>query len=279
MSNKYDEALEALYRAPQPAFVAERQRLANQLKSDGDKAGAAALVKLSRPSISAWAVNQLWWHARKTFEDLFETAAQLRGGKLDARSAHRRTVAQLSTRARQLLSEAGHAASESTVRRVEMTLSSLAASGGFDPEPPGALSQDREPAGFEAFGMASFPESAEPPAPRAREQPTPKHTKGTHQSSDAHELADTKRRERAAVEKAQAEAEAEREREAAAKAKKLAAKQESKEQLRLAKHTLSECEQAQKQAAKALAATEKEVDHARSQVEHAEAHLASLDDD
>jgi hypothetical protein len=273
MSNSYDEAVEALYRAPQPAFVTERQRLANQLKSDGDKAGAAALAKLSRPSISAWAVNQLWWHARKTFEELFETAAQLRNGKLDARSAHRRTVAQLSTRARQLLSEAGHAASESTVRRVEMTLSSLAASGGFDPEPPGALSQDREPAGFEAFGMASFPESAGPPAPPAREQPAPKHMKGTHQSSDAHELADS--RERAAAEKA----EAEREREAAAKAKKLAAKQESKGQVRVAKHTLAECEQAQKIAAKALATAEKAVEHARSQVAHAEAHLASLDDD
>lgn len=275
MSSEYDEAVQTLYRAPQPTFVAERQRLSLQLKSDGDKAGAAALAKLPRPSISAWAVNQLFWHARPTFDEMFETAAQLRSGKLEARRAHRHAMAQLSTRARQLLSEAGHAASEATVRRVEMTLSSLAAMGSFDPEPPGALSKDREPAGFEAFGMASFPESAEPPAPRAPEQPAAKRPNGAHESSETRELADAQRRARAAAEKASAEAEAEAERrEAAAKAK-----HESRERLRVAKHTLADREQAQRVAAKALAAAEREVERARTQVEHAEAHLTSLDDD
>ena len=280
MSSKYDEALEALYRAPQPAFVAERQRLANNLKSEGDKPAAAALAKLARPSISAWAVNQLWWHARAKFEELFETASQLRRGNLERRSAHRQAVAQLSARARQLLSDGGHAVSESTLRRVEMTLSSLAASGSFDPEPAGALSKDREPAGFEAFGMASFPDSAEAHAePAAQAHPPAAAAKSAHKTSDAQEMADSKRREQAAAETARAAVDAERKRTAALAAQRRAERQELKETLKAAQHQLSEREHARKLAEQALASAEKAVERARSNVAGAQARWAALGDD
>src|SRR6478609_4033785 len=51
----------------------------------------------------------------------------------------------LSAWAEQLLGDAGHSASDATLRRVTMTLSGLAAAGGFEPDAPGALSKDREP--------------------------------------------------------------------------------------------------------------------------------------
>ena len=49
-------------------------------------AEATRFAKLGRPTISAWAVNQLWWHARDAFDALFETAARLRKGDLHATS-------------------------------------------------------------------------------------------------------------------------------------------------------------------------------------------------
>src|SRR5450432_3017527 len=105
MESSYDEALAALYQTPHESFVAERQRLSAELKASGDKATAARLAKLARPTISAWAVNQLWWHARSAFDELFETAGELRAGKLAASSAHRQALAKLSARARKLLTD------------------------------------------------------------------------------------------------------------------------------------------------------------------------------
>jgi primosomal protein N'' len=59
------------------------------------------------------------------------------------REAHRRAAA--------VLRKSPHAPTDATMRRVMATLSAVAASGSFDPDPPGALTADREPPGFEAI--------------------------------------------------------------------------------------------------------------------------------
>jgi hypothetical protein len=158
MATTYDAAVETLYRGSLDTFVAERKRLANELKAGGDKEAGARLGKLGRPSISAWAVNQLWWHERETFERLLATAERLRKGELDAGPEHQRALSALRSLAAARLASGGHAAPESTLRRVTTTLSALAVAGGFDPDPPGAMVGDRDPPGFEAIGIvaASF---------------------------------------------------------------------------------------------------------------------------
>jgi hypothetical protein len=153
MATAYEDALNELYRAPHDAFVTERARLSAELKTGGDKTGAARLAKLRRPPLSAWVVNQLWRQAREEFEELFSTAERLRAGDLSASAAHRKAVTGLAGRAGSLLEAAGHAATEATLRRVTATLSALAATGSFDPDPPGALTGDRDPPGFGASGM------------------------------------------------------------------------------------------------------------------------------
>ena len=51
--------MDELFDLPPTEFIAARDALAKQLKADGD-AGAAAEVKaLRRPSVAAWAVNQV----------------------------------------------------------------------------------------------------------------------------------------------------------------------------------------------------------------------------
>jgi hypothetical protein len=269
MSTTYDDAVTALYQAPHESFVAERQRLSAELKASGDKATAAQLAKLARPPISAWAVNQLWWHARQPFEELFETAGQLRAGKLAATSAHRQALAKLSARARKLLADSGHAASEGTLRRVEMTLSGLAAAGSFDPEPAGALTKDRDPPGFEAFGIGASGDSDEPAA-----QTTHHDAKSKAETPKRHEQAETKRREHAEAQRARDQAAAERKREAEERAKRQAKRRELEVKVREAKDELAERERARIRTAKELTAAEQEVERAREAVETAEAKLA-----
>jgi hypothetical protein len=165
---RYDDAVESLFQAPHDQFVTERKRLAGELKAAGDKDGAARLAKLARPPISAWVVDQLWWRARAAFEALFESADLVRRGDLGASGAHREALAALRVHAIQILTDAQHGTTESTLRRVAQTLSALAAAGTWDPDPPGALSADRDPPGFEALGIGNvipFPVQPREPAP------------------------------------------------------------------------------------------------------------------
>lgn len=168
----YERAVAALYQAPLGEFVETRKRLAAEVKV-GDKDGAKKLLKLGRPPISAWAVNQLYWHARDAFDAFMATAARLREGDLGASGAHREALARLRQRAATIIGDAGHNANEAVLRRTTQTLSAIAAIGSFAPDPPGALAEDRDPPGFEAVSglegalATSLPKApaAAPPAP------------------------------------------------------------------------------------------------------------------
>ena len=92
MATSYDEAVATLYQGALDAFVAERKRLAAELKAGGDKDGAARLAKLGRPSLSAWTVNQLFWHDWDAFERLLASAERLRSGEHDAGAEHQRAL-------------------------------------------------------------------------------------------------------------------------------------------------------------------------------------------
>jgi hypothetical protein len=288
MGSSYEQAVSALYRAPFESFVTERKRLAAELKAEGDKSSAAQLSKLGRPSISAWAVNQLWWHAREAFDELFESAAELRTGNLAASPAHRKAIASLGARAQRLLSEGGHSANDATLRRVTMTLSGLAAAGSFEPDTPGALTKDRDPPGFEAFGIASSSTVQVEDEPGVREGSAPRvparaakgngNARVENESADIErrQLGDAKRdREAAAAErKRQAElAAVERKRQAEAQAKRQALRKKLESALGDARAELAEREQERDRIAKQLATAERELERARSRVDLAQAEL------
>lgn len=166
-------ARERLFRTAPDAFVATRKALAAELKGAGHKQEAATFAKTPRPAVSVWAVNQLWWEERGPFEAMLQAAAQVRAGDLTQVAAHRQAIAGLVKRAAARLEAIGNAAQDSTLRRVETTLSAISASG-FPPDEPGMLTEDREAAGFSALGISSVGpaapvESAAAPeeAPRA----------------------------------------------------------------------------------------------------------------
>lgn len=257
----YDEAVAELYQAPHGSFVTERKRLAAELKAAGDKAGAMRFAKLGRPTISAWAVNQLWWHARDAFETLFETAAKLRKGGLAASGPHREAIAKLRARAARILGDASHAATEGTLRKVTQTLAALAATGSWDPDLPGAIADDRDPPGFEAIGIVHERDEdiVEDAAPEPAAKPTKaKSDEGDKPSRD--ELADLRKRKAAADAKEREEAAAERKRIEAERAR-----------IKAERHRL---EAALRTTRGEVAAQEREVEKLRSQLTDAEDNLA-----
>lgn len=73
-----EAALARLFQAPLADFVAERNALAASLKKGGRKDDAARLKALQKPPASAWAVNQLWWQGRPTFDALIRAGVRLR---------------------------------------------------------------------------------------------------------------------------------------------------------------------------------------------------------
>lgn len=265
MAERYDGSVDELFQVPHGAFVAERKRLAAALKAAGDKDGAARLAKLARPSISAWAVNQLWWHARDAFEAMLATAATVRAGDLGGAAAHRETLATLRARAASILEDAGHSASESILRRVTTTLSAIAAAGGFDPDRPGTLSEDRDPPGFETMGIGSLPAPAPAPAPAPRARPAPDES-----------AAAARRAEEAAEAQARLDAAAERRRIEEERARRQAERHRVEAALRTATGEVERLGREIERLARAQAETESKLSAARDIVGELEAKLAEL---
>jgi hypothetical protein len=128
-----------------------------------------------KPSLSAWAVNRLWWDERPTFDELVEAAGRVgdaqRGAagpteRSDAERARRRAHQRLVEAATTVLSEHGHASSAATMRRIGTSLEAIAARGPatLDP-PPGRLIEDLDPPGFDLLSALATMGSA-PPQPR-----------------------------------------------------------------------------------------------------------------
>jgi hypothetical protein len=272
MGGAHDEAVAKLYQAPHGEFVAERKRLAGELKAAGDKDAAGRLAKLPRPPISAWAVNQLWWHARPAFEALLESAAKLRDGDLGASAAHRDALSKLRTRAAAILGDAGNAATEATLRRVQTTLSAIAATGGFEPDAPGTLAADRDPPGFETMGIGAA--TPPPPPPRAK----PPDADDDRDAADAKRRATDDKRQREAAEALErAEAAAERRRTEQETARKQAERHRLEAALRTA---TGEVERRRRDVVRLRAAAdeaESKVAESQAIVDDLEAKLAALD--
>jgi len=266
---RYEDAVASLYQVPLDQFVAERKRLADALKAAGDKAGAAALAKRARPPISAWVVDQLWWQARPAFEALFATAQALRDGKLDAMAPHREAIARLRSQAAKILISAAHGATEATLRKVTQTLAALAATGSWDPDPPGALSLDRDPPGFEAAGIAAL-EATPAPASAPAAAPAPAERPAERLADEvARQAAEAERRREHDEAAARAEAAAEQRRAEAARAKATAERHRLEAALRTARGDLAqrECE---------VAELERDLATARERVAQAAAVAAGL---
>lgn len=157
------DELDALFRLPVAEFTAARNTLAAQLKKGGRRDESDRVKSLAKPSITAWAVNQLYWKHREAFDRLIATGQRFRqaqtsgrAGKVadmrEALDARREALLQLSDLATALLRDAGGSPTPETVHRITTTLEAMSAYASFpDDLRPGRLTRDVDPPGFESF--------------------------------------------------------------------------------------------------------------------------------
>ncbi|WP_425953901.1 hypothetical protein [Xylanimonas sp. McL0601] len=79
-----DARLDALYAGPLEEFVVARDALAKEVAASGDRVGSARVKRLRRPTVAAWAVNQV---AREHADEVAALAAL--GDELRAATADR----------------------------------------------------------------------------------------------------------------------------------------------------------------------------------------------
>lgn len=156
-----------LYQVPLAEFTSARNALAKTLKGDE----ARSVKALKKPSVVAWAVNQVFWKARPAYDALMKAGqalraaqiAALKGRKADVRAAteaHRKALSAAVTRAQQQASQAGANPNADQVARMLETLS-LAAEPASD---AGRFADVIGPSGFEA--LTGVTPVAPPPSSR-----------------------------------------------------------------------------------------------------------------
>ncbi len=164
-----DDALDHLYGVDPGEFVAERKRLARELKEAGDTASADTIAKTRKPTVAAWALNQLARKQRRDVDLLLDAGHRLRqaqegvvGGDdraafEQAQSTERDALRRLTQQASELLG----GASSQALAQISSTLRTAAVSEeGRELLARGRFTEPLESEGFDVFGVL--------PAPRAR---------------------------------------------------------------------------------------------------------------
>ena len=163
-----------LYGLPFERFVPERNALARALRADGRREDATEVARLRKPSVAAWAVNQLVRTQKSALAELLEAGDAMReaqagviAGSGDAGSLRagvereRSAVAALISAARGLLSSDGHELSDAVLERVTETLHAAA----FDVEARAQVRDGRLVSELQHVGLGV--EAANVPARRA----------------------------------------------------------------------------------------------------------------
>jgi len=149
-SRGLERDIDRLYQLPLEEFTAARNALARDAGSDG-----ADVRKLAKPSVAAWAVNQLHWKRREVYDALIDASIALRkthttilgGHRADLRDpsrAHEEALEAALKETLAILEEAGHPATDATRQGILTTLRALPTS-----ETAGRLTETLQPGGFE----------------------------------------------------------------------------------------------------------------------------------
>jgi hypothetical protein len=133
-----DTAVDRLHAVPLEDFVAERKRLAKELRAAGDRDSAAELAKLPKPSAPAWALNHVareepavvgdWLDAAEALRDASSHAGRSGGDALrEAIAAHRDATRRVLGTVREQARPNGRELSEPMLDRVRELLQAATA--------------------------------------------------------------------------------------------------------------------------------------------------------
>jgi len=156
-------AIDRLFQTPLSEFIAARNELASSLKKRGDTEGSKRVKQIAKPSLSAWAVNQLYWTARSVLDAVITAGDDYRRAQRAVLSGDTRTLEEEEDRRRAAIDEAerravsllhqhGQDASPTHLRRIRTTLEALASYGSDNPSPvDGRFTADLDAPGFAAL--------------------------------------------------------------------------------------------------------------------------------
>ena len=162
-NHKAPASIDELYQLPLSEFTPARNALAARLRKSGKAGDADEVRSLVKPSIPAWAVNQMFWKHRPAFDRLLTSGDRLRkaqsstlaGKSGDVRGALdgvREALSELSRLAANELETVGHNPSPGVMRAVTATLEALSAYGTAATAPhAGRLVDEVDPPGFETL--------------------------------------------------------------------------------------------------------------------------------
>jgi hypothetical protein len=245
--------IDDLYGAPLEQFIPERDALARLLRKEGKREDAAEVAGQRKPSVAAWAVNQLVRTQSRSIAELFaagdalqeahRTAASGRGDGATLRTASQReraAVDALMEAARGLLTSDGHELSATIMDRVADTLRAAALDGDARAKvKDGRLQRELRHVGLGVIAPAGMPEEPATPGRGGAKRQGPKkeskkETKGataTDQVKRREQRAENERRKREQAQalKAAREAESKARRHAARADRAVTAAQERRE--------------------------------------------------
>ncbi|MFL5307618.1 MAG: hypothetical protein ACJ8F1_20530 [Polyangia bacterium] len=260
--------IDGLYEVPPAGFVQARNALVKSLKASGQREQAEQAAKLSRPTASVWATNQVARRASDLVAQLADATARLQGGVTRDREKyaaainhHRDLLNQVRERVEKILAETGLRAAPPTVAAAVQNFRT----GLMDAHTRPLLLHGRltEDVGLEAgaglFGLANASDADDEPAPPPKLSRPPAAHAADAKARERERREEERERERAV---AKARAEAERHVHALAKAAQAAStarqKQEfavasARRELASAERALTEVRAAEQKAAAALA--------------------------
>ena len=126
MAKPVDQAAELLYGLPLDEFTTARNAAAKELRDRGLKAEAEEVKAFAKPTVPAWAVNQLGRRRHADLDELLDAATAAReaqlGGGPDAREAIKRLRDALDGLVDAARDELGGKASEAVLGKVRQTL-------------------------------------------------------------------------------------------------------------------------------------------------------------
>jgi hypothetical protein len=151
--------IDPLYALPLDEFTAARDALAAELRASGDKAAAADIKKLRKPSLAAWAVNQVARGDRERMKQLFELREKIENASSTtemrrASEERRHLIADLVRESERALLEAGHATGANTMQAITQTFHAGDSDEERDALLHGRLTRELSPSGFGGFASA-----------------------------------------------------------------------------------------------------------------------------
>jgi hypothetical protein len=134
----HEEQIDRLYALPLGEFTAARDELARRLRGEGERDAAAEVKRLRKPSVAAWALNQVRRSDPQQVDELIAAGRRLReaqdqllaGGDREpldqASDAERQLVGELARRAERELESADRSVTAAVQEKLRSTLHAVA---------------------------------------------------------------------------------------------------------------------------------------------------------